>query len=50
MNIFKKFIKNISPDESNQDEIGKILSKGGFQIKSWECSGENSISKYLGMT
>ena len=22
----------------------------GFFIKEWECSGENGISKYLGMT
>ena len=33
-----------------QDEIEKILGKGGFQIKSWECSGEEDVSKYLGMT
>ena len=33
-----------------QDEIGKILNKGGFQIKSWERSGETGTSKYLGMT
>ena len=31
-------------------EIDKILSKGGFSIKSWECSGEDGSSKYLGMT
>ena len=33
-----------------QDEIGQVLGKGGFHIKSWECSGENGTSKYLGMT
>ena len=33
-----------------QSEISKILNKGGFHIKSWECSGENGTSKYLGMT
>ena len=33
-----------------QDEIGKILHKGGFCIKSWERSGEDGVSKYLGMT
>ena len=33
-----------------QDGIGTILSKGGFRIKSWECSRKNSTSKYLGMT
>ena len=33
-----------------QDEIKKILSKGSFCIKSWECSGEDGASKYLGMT
>ena len=33
-----------------QDEIGKILGKGGFHVKSWECSGEDGTSKYLGMT
>ena len=33
-----------------QDEIEKILSKGGFRVKSWERSGENEFSKYLGMT
>ena len=33
-----------------QDKINKILQKGGFSIKSWECSGENGASKYLGMT
>ena len=33
-----------------QDEIGKILNKGGFQIKSWERSGQTETSKYLGMT
>ena len=33
-----------------QGEIEKILSKGGFSIKSWECSGEDGRSKYLGMT
>ena len=41
-----------SPDTVSalQNEIGKILCKGGFSIKSWECSGENGVSKYLGMT
>ena len=24
--------------------------KGGFFIKEWECSGEDGVSKYLGMT
>ena len=33
-----------------QDKIGKILRKGGFYIKSWEFSGEDGVSKYLGMT
>ena len=33
-----------------QDEIGKILSKSGFHVKSWECSSEDGTSKYLGMT
>ena len=33
-----------------QDKIGKILCKGGFCIKSWECSSENGASTYLGMT
>ena len=33
-----------------QNKIGKILGKGGFHIKSWECSGEDKASKYLGMT
>ena len=33
-----------------QQEIETILGKGGFQIKSWECSGKPSSSKYLGMT
>ena len=33
-----------------QGEIEKILSKGGFSIKSWERSGEDGASKYLGMT
>ena len=33
-----------------QQEIETILGKGGFKIKSWECSGEPSSSKYLGMT
>ena len=33
-----------------QQEIEAILGKGGFQIKSWECSDENGSSKYLGMT
>ena len=33
-----------------QDSIGKILHKGGFCINSWECSGEDGASKYLGMT
>ena len=33
-----------------QGEIEKILSKGGFSIKSWECSGEDGRSQYLGMT
>ena len=33
-----------------QTEITSILQKGGFFIKAWECSGENGVSKYLGMT
>ena len=33
-----------------QSKIGRILGKGGFHIKSWECSGEDGVSKYLGMT
>ena len=33
-----------------QVEINNILQKGGFCIKSWECSGEDGVSKYLGMT
>ena len=33
-----------------QKEIGNVLGKGGFSIKSWECSGEDRASKYLGMT
>ena len=33
-----------------QDEIGKILKKGDFHIKTWESSGEEECSKYLGMT
>ena len=33
-----------------QKEIGNILRKGGFSIKSWEHSGEDRASKYLGMT
>ena len=33
-----------------QQEIEKILNKGGFSIKSWERSGENGTSKYLGMS
>ena len=33
-----------------QDEISKLLGKGGFQVKSWERSGQEGISKYLGMT
>ena len=32
-----------------QGEIEKILSKGGFSIKSWEQSSEDGRSKYLGM-
>ena len=28
----------------------KMVSKGGFCIKSWECSAEDIASKYLGMT
>ena len=35
---------------SLQSKIGRILGKGGFHIKSWECSGEDGVSKYLGMT
>ena len=30
-----------------QVEIGKILRKGGFFVKSWECSGESGVNKYL---
>ena len=33
-----------------QQEIERILNRGGFFIKSWEKSGENGTSKYLGMT
>ena len=33
-----------------QQEIERILNRGGFFIKSWEKSGENETSKYLGMT
>ena len=33
-----------------QTEISSILQKGGFFIQAWECSGENTVSKYLGMT
>ena len=33
-----------------QKEIWNILGKGVFSIKSWECSGEDGASKYLGMT
>ena len=33
-----------------QLEIGNVLGKGGFLIKSWESSGEDEASKYLGMT
>ena len=42
---------NSSPDELSalQQEIEKILNKGGFLIKSWEKSGEDGVSKYLGM-
>ena len=32
-----------------QVEINNILQKGGFCVKSWECSGEDGVSKYLGM-
>ena len=32
-----------------QQEIERILNRGGFFIKSWEKSGENGTSKYLGM-
>ena len=41
-----------SPSELTtlQQEIERILNRGGFSIKSWEKSGENGISKYLGMT
>ena len=39
------------PDlELLQGEIGKILNKGDFTIKSWERSGKEGASKYLGMT
>ena len=33
-----------------QNEIIGLLGKGGFQVKSWECSGQEDVSKYLGMT
>ena len=33
-----------------QTKISSILGKGGFFIKEWECSGEDGVSKYLGMT
>jgi len=33
-----------------QREIEKLLNKGGFSIKSWEKSGEDGTSKYLGMS
>ena len=42
--------ESISELSALQDKIEKILGKGGFQIKSWECSGEEGVSKYLGMT
>ena len=32
-----------------QQEIERILNRGGFFIKSWEKSGENGTRKYLGM-
>ena len=35
---------------AHQNEIGKIISKGGFSIKPWERSGEDGVSKPLGMT
>ena len=35
---------------SLQDETGKILENRNFHIKSWEISGQDSYSKYLGMT
>jgi len=42
--------KSIMELSETQQEIESILNKGGFQIKSWEHSGENGSSKYLGMT
>ena len=33
-----------------QQEIERILNRGGYFIKSWEKSGENGTSKFLGMT
>ena len=33
-----------------QAKIFSILGKGGFFIKEMECSGEDGVSKYLGMT
>ena len=50
----KKFFRSVPNSDSEikliKCEIDKILSKGGFSIKSWECSGEDGSSKYLGMT
>ena len=31
-----------------QVENNNILQKGGFCIKSWECSGDDGVSKYRG--
>jgi len=42
--------KSVEEVSELQQEIGNILEKGGFHIKSWECSGETGSSKYLGMT
>ena len=33
-----------------QNVISVLLGKGGFQVKSWECSRQEEVSKYLGMT
>ena len=33
-----------------QEKISRILKKGNFHIKSWETSGQDGYSKYLGMT
>ena len=42
--------KSITELSEKQQEIESFLNKGGFHINSWEHSGENGSSKYLGMT